>query len=116
MKKLAFTFGILCFALSIHAQTSLTGVWNMGQDNTKIDITKGNETYEGKILSSDNANVKSGKVVLKDVKSVNGKWQGKLYSPKKNEWFNAVLKVEGNKLLVTVKSGWASKTVEWTKE
>jgi len=115
MKKLAFTCGILFFALSMHAQTSIAGIWNLEKDNTKIDITKGNDTYEGKILSSDNANVKPGKVILKDVKSVNGKWQGKLYSPKKNEWFDAVLKVEGKKMQVTVKSGWASKTVEWTK-
>ena len=116
MKKLAFTCCILFSALSMHAQASISGIWNLEKDNTKIEITKGTDTHEGKILSSDNANVKPGKVILKDVKSVNGKWQGKLYSPKKKEWFDAVLKVEGKKMLVTVKSGWASKTVEWTKE
>ena len=114
--KILFTFCILFSALTMHAQASLTGTWNMGKDNTKIDIKKDNGVYEGRVVSSDNANVKIGNLILKDVKSFGGKWKGKLYSPKKKEWFDAVLKVEGKKLLVTVKSGLMSKTVEWTKE
>lgn len=114
--KILFTFCILFSALIMNAQASLGGIWNMGQDNTKIEITEANGTYEGRIMASDNANAKIGNLILKDVKSVDGKWKGKLYSPKKKEWFDAVLKVEGKKLLVTVKSGWMSKTVEWTKE
>lgn len=113
--KILLTCCILFAGLTMHAQASLTGVWNMGQDNTKIEIKADNETHEGRILSSDNANAKPGTLILKDVKSVNEQWQGKLYSPKKKEWFDAVLIVEGKKLLITVKSGWASKTVEWTK-
>ncbi len=88
----------------------------MGRDNTKIKITEDNGTYEGRVVSSDNANAKIGNLILKNVKSVGGEWKGKLYGPKKKEWFDAVLKVEGKQLLVTVKSGWMSKTVEWTKE
>ena len=89
--KILFTCCILFSTLLMHAQeSSLGGIWDMGQDDTKI-------------------------VILKEVKSVSGKWKGRLYSPKKKEWFDAVLKVEGKKLLVTVKSGVMSKTVEWTK-
>lgn len=114
--KILITFCILFSALTMNAQESLAGTWNMGQDDTKIEITKSNGTYEGRIASSDNDNAKIGNLILKDVKSVNGKWKGKLYSPKKQQWFDATLKVEGKKLLVTVKSGVMSKTVEWTKE
>lgn len=114
--KITFAFCILFLSLTMHAQESLTGTWNMGEDDTKIEIKKGDGVYEGRIASSDNANAKIGNLILKDVKSVNGKWKGKLYSPKKKEWFDATLKVAGKKLLVTVKSGLMSKTVEWTKE
>ena len=115
MKKLAFTFCILFLAITMHAQASLSGIWNMGQDNTIIEITEVNGTYEGRIKSSENANAKIGNLILKDVKSIAGKWNGKLYSPKKKEWFDAVLKAEGKQLLVTIKSGRMNKTLEWAK-
>ena len=38
-----------------------------------------------------------------------------IYIPKIKKWLNADLKLAENKLLVTVKSGWMSKTVEWKK-
>lgn len=114
--KILFTCCILFSALTMNAQTSLKGIWDMGQDNTKIEITENNGTYQGSIVSSDNPNAKIGNVILKEVKSVSGNWKGKLYSPKKDEWFDADLKVEGKQLLVTVKAGWKSKTVQWTKE
>lgn len=114
--KIKYTIFFLIFTLSINAQQSIKGIWNMGQDNTKIEITEEKDICEGKIFSSENKNAKIGNLILKDVKLVNGKWKGKLYSPKKKDWFDAVLKVEGKQLLVTVKSGLMSKTVEWKKE
>ena len=100
----------------MNAQASLDGIWNMGQDNTKIEITEDNGSYVGKIVSSDNANAKIGNIILKDVKSVGGKWKGKMYSPKRNEWYDAVVALEGKQLLLTVGSGFKSKTLKWIKE
>jgi uncharacterized protein (DUF2147 family) len=100
----------------MNAQTSITGIWDMGQDNTKIEIKGDNGVFEGRVASSDNPSAKIGNVILKDVKSVGGTWTGKLYSVKKNKWFDAVLKAEGNQLLVTVSSGRMSKTLKWSKE
>jgi len=114
--KILFTICILFSTLIMNAQTSLSGIWNMGQDNTKIEITGSNGVYQGKIASSDNANAKIGSLILKDVKLVNGIWEGSLYSPQNRKWFDAVLKVEGRQLLVTVRSGWRSKTLKWSKE
>lgn len=99
----------------MNAQQSINGIWNTGQDNTEIEIKSENGIYDGKIISSENSNAKKGTLILKDVKSVSGKWKGKMYSPKKKEWFNAVLELKGGKLMVKVKSGFMSKTVEWTK-
>lgn len=115
MKVTAVLFILLFGAISMNAQSSLNGVWNTGQDNTKIEIKSENGFYLGKIISSDNSNVKIGTLILKEVKSESGKWKGKLYSLKKKKWFDAALELKGSKLMVTVKSGWASKTVDWTK-
>ena len=112
--KFLITFCILFSALTINAQ-SIAGVWNTGQDNTKIEITENNGVYSGKVISSDNDQVKIGKQFVKDVKSVGGKWKGKIYSPKKDNWYNATIEAKGEQLLVTVKSGMMSKTIAWQK-
>ena len=114
--KAILTLCILFFSLTMHAQTPITGIWDMGQDNTKIEIKVNNGIYEGRLASSDNPKAKIGNLILKDVKSVGGTWKGKLYSVKKKKWFDAVLKTEGNQLFVTVNSGWSSKTLKWSKE
>lgn len=109
----------LCFlfsALNMHSQQSLTGTWNTGQENTIIEITEINKVYSGKIISSDNDNAKIGNQLLKEVKLTGGKWKGKMYSPKKNKWFDAVLEEKDEQLQVTVKAGIMSKTLEWKRE
>ncbi len=109
----------LCFttlAFSLNAQQAINGIWNTGQDNTLIEIKEKNGSYEGRVFSSDNNKAVIGNLFVKEVKSVSGKWKGKLYSPKKQEWFDAVFLIKGEKLTVTVKSGLMSKTVEWTKK
>lgn len=107
---------ILLSSLTMNAQQSIAGIWNTGNDNTKIEITKANDVYEGKIVSSDNAKAKIGKQLLKEVKSVDGEWKGKLFAAKRGKWMDAVLEEKGNQLQVTVKAGWMSKTLEWRKE
>ncbi len=114
--KTVFTCCMLCLAISMQAQTSLVGIWNMGTDNTKIEITEDNGVCEGRIVSSDNTDAKIGNQILKEVKLVSGKWKGKMYSPKRNNWYNAVLEEKESKLLVTVKAGIMSQTLEWQKE
>ncbi len=114
--KTVFTFCLFCAALTMNAQQSLVGTWNMGKDNTKIEITQEKGVYGGKIVASDNAKAKIGSQLLKDIKSVGGQWKGKMYSPKKGKWFDAILKPDGAQLFVTVKAGLVSRTLEWKKE
>ena len=114
--KIVFTFSMLFFALTMYAQQSLVGTWNMGKDNTKIEITEENGVYGGKIVSSDNDQAKIGSQLLKDIKLVGGAWKGKMFSPKKNKWYNAVLEEKGDQLLVTIKAGMMSKSLNWMKE
>ncbi len=104
------------FALSMNAQKSIQGTWHTGEDNTLIEIKEVNGVCNGELLSTNKADAKIGAVVLKDVKATGSKWKGKLYSPKKKDWFDAEFETKGEKLIITVKSGFMSKTVHWTKK
>ena len=113
------TFLMTCFFLStlmVNAQSSIAGVWNTGNDNTKVEIAEVDGVYEGKIFSSDNADAPIGKRLLKDIQLVDGEWKGKLFAAKRGEWMDAVLQEVDNQLAITVKAGWMSKTVEWSRE
>lgn len=116
MKNLAVMVCILFSTLSINAQQSIAGIWNTGKENTKIEIKEeANGAYAGTVVSSDNANAKIGKQLIKDVKLVDGEWKGKLFAAKKKKWMDAVLKEKNNQLLITVKAGLMSKTIKWAK-
>ena len=116
MKQIAIIFCVLFSFTTINAQNSTTGIWNTGEDNTKIEITEDNGVFSGKILSSDNPKAKIGKQLIKDVKLSNGEYKGKLYAAKKGKWYDAVLKENGDQLDITIKVGWMSKTLTWKKE
>lgn len=118
MKKLSILIFILFSAFSMNAQHSISGIWNTGKGNTKIEIKEVNGIFEGKIASSDNSNAKIGTLLLKEIESVSeeGEWIGKLYAAKKGKWITAVLTEKGNRLLITIKVGQMVKKLEWSKE
>lgn len=101
-------------AVTMNAQ-SIEGAWNTGKENTVIVIKKVGSSYVGTTLSSDNAQVKKGKKLIKDVKASGKVWKGKLYAPKKKKWMDATFAPKGDKLKITIKSGMMSKTIEWKK-
>jgi len=113
--KIIFIIYIFFTALTINAQQSLEGTWNTGQDNTNIEISEKGGVYQGIVVSSDNDKVTIGKQFLKDIKLVDGKWKGKMYSPKKDKWFDAILEGKEDQLWIQVKAGMMSKTLEWKK-
>ena len=116
MKKISVLICVLFSTLSMYAQQSIAGIWDTGKDNTKIEITQANDLYEGKIVASDNSKAPIGKLLIKEIKSIDGEWHGKLFAAKKGKWMDAVLKEEGQQLFITVKAGLMSKTIEWAKE
>ena len=115
MKNLVLLIVMFFTTISMNAQ-SLAGVWNTGEDYTKIEISEDNGVYNGKIHYSDNAKAKIGNLILKDVKFSNGKGEGKIYAAKKRKWYDAILEENGNKLNITIKVGFMSKTLTWEKE
>ena len=101
---------------SLHSQTTLAGICNTGNENSKIEITEVDGVFSGTLISSDNENAPIGTQLLTDMKPNDDGWKGKLYAPRRGEWYDALLEVEGNVLEITIGSGFLSKTVEWTRD
>jgi len=83
MKFITSLFFLLITALGVSAQTAPTGVWNTGNENTKVEITEADGVYVGKVISSDKEGAEIGRTLLKDLKQDGEAWQGKLFSQKK---------------------------------
>ncbi len=115
MKYLASLFFLLLSVASLSAQTSPAGVWNTGSDNTKVEITEVDGSYVAQLISSDNADAKIGKQLMKGIKLDGKEWKGQIYAPKKGEWMDATLTPKGDLLEIKVGSGFMSKTLKWKK-
>ena len=115
--KFAITIAIvIAMSFSLLAQNGSTGVWDTGDENTKIEFLQKEEgSIYGKILSSDAPKAKTGKILVKDVKFKNGGWTGKIYSAKKEKWYDASFARKQDKLEVSISSGFFSKTLEWKR-
>lgn len=115
MKQLKVVFFIIYSAVVTNAQTSISGIWNTGTDNTKVELKEVLGLYEGVTVSSDNDQVQNGIKIVKDVEAEEGVWKGLIYVARKQEWAKARFVRKGDKLDVTVYFGWMSKTVSWIK-
>lgn len=115
MKPIILIFLMLA-AGSLHSQTTLAGIYNTGNENSKIEIAEVDGVFSGTLISSDNENARIGTQLLKDVKPDGDGWKGTMYAPRKQEWYDATLEMAGDVLEITVGSGFLSKTVEWKRE
>lgn len=98
-----------------NANQPIEGIWDIGTENTKIEILQNNNGWVGKIKSSDNEKAPIGKVILKDLKKQNEKWKGKLFIVKKQKWTDVEMIPYGSKLDLLVSTGFSSKKVQWSK-
>ncbi|MEM6317907.1 MAG: hypothetical protein AAF960_09560 [Bacteroidota bacterium] len=113
--KIVATVCLLLWSITINAQASIVGVWNTGNDNTKIEIAEVEGGYEGKIVSSDNTKANVGKRILKNVQAASGTWKGEIFAAKRGKWMDAVIEEKKEELEIIVGTGWKSKTLKWTK-
>lgn len=105
MKNAALFVAILFSATTVYSQQEIAGIWNTGENNTKIEITEDAGLFVGKIISSDDSSIKIGNQILKDVKFNNGEGKGKVYAAKKGKWYDAVLQRKDNYIEVKLKVG-----------
>jgi uncharacterized protein (DUF2147 family) len=109
---------MIIFSTTGYAQSNagLTGEYIVGEQNTIVKIEQQDDVYSGKIMSSDNSNVKIGKLMVKDLEQTRGKWKGKVYAPKRKEWYDAEFILKENTLDIKIKVGFFSKTIEWLRK
>ncbi|WP_164503636.1 DUF2147 domain-containing protein [Pleionea sediminis] len=103
-------------SLNCFAQTDILGEWIVGKQNSIIKIEQQNGIYSGKLTYSNNAKAQIGKPMVKELKQMEDSWEGKLYVPKRDEWYEATFVPIGNKLNITILVGPFSKSVEWIKK
>ncbi|MBN2173041.1 MAG: DUF2147 domain-containing protein [Bacteroidales bacterium] len=116
MRSLIFgLFLVIVSPMYAQSQSPVTGVWNTGEENTKVEIFENEGVLTGKIHSSDNKKVKIGLIMLKDLEAADGYWKGKIYSLKRQKWFDVLMKPNGNKLELEVSTGFYKKSLEWVR-
>ena len=115
MRSLYIAILISLYGITLSAQDNLSGIWNTGNQNTVVKIEKYNDYFIGKIISTSNEKAKPGTLIMKDVTLKKGKWIGKMYAPKRDEWYDAEIIPANNKLTITVTVGFFSKTIEWIR-
>lgn len=113
--KHVLTLSLFLMAVTISAQTSIEGTWNIGKENTIINIIDTDGTLSATFVSSDNNKLEMGALFLKEVTSDGEGWKGKLYNVKKEKWYNVKFKLKNETIEAKVKAGIISKTLTWTR-
>ena len=115
MKVLTTLFLLMFSIVYTSAQQSLEGLWKTGKEETIIEISFSNEQLIGKIKFSNNKEVDVGKIILKDLRSEENKWVGKIYAIKRKEWYNVEIISKEEVLELKISSGLISKSLQWKK-
>lgn len=116
MKNLFVTLFLGILGITTYAQDNLTGTWKAENQNTLVKIEKVEGVYIGKIISSDNKDIKPGTQIIKDVHLKKDKWVGQMYAPKRREWYDIELNPKEKNLEITISVGFYNRTVEWSKK
>jgi uncharacterized protein (DUF2147 family) len=115
MKVLTTLFLLMFSIVYTSAQQSLEGLWKTGKEETIIEIYFSNEQLIGKIKFSNNKEVDVGKIILKDLRSEENKWVGKIYAIKRKEWYSVEIISKEEVLELKISSGLISKSLQWKK-
>ena len=93
----------------------IIGTWNTLENNTKIQIVEEKGILIGRIKSSDNTKVQVGKIILKDLTKTGNSWSGKIFSLKRNEWYDVEIIPQKNNLDLKIQVGFVYKSLTWEK-
>lgn len=93
----------------------IIGTWNTLENNTRIQIIEEKGMLIGRIKSSDNTKVQVGKIILKDLTKTGNSWSGKIFSLKRNEWYDVEIIPQKNKLDLKIQIGFVHRSLTWEK-
>lgn len=116
MRKLIIILFIGTTIPRLIAQEDIKGIWNIGEENTKVEIYEKEGAIWGKIISSDNKDLKTGIDILRDFTFKKDKWVGKMYAIRKKKEVNAEFVKNGDNLNIQIHVGFITKNLEWKKE
>jgi len=113
-------FGLLMtLGLAACAQTTLTGRWLNQDQNARIEIAETEAPFQGKLVwtESEKGQQKLGTRILRDLAPTRDGWQGTVYSLKQDDTYDATFRLTegGQKMEMTIKVGFMSRTQTWTR-
>ncbi len=114
MKILVVILSFLCIFQNT-SEYVIIGTWDTLENNTKIQIVEEKGMLIGRIKSSDNTKVQVGKIILKDLIKTGNSWNGKIFSLKRNEWYDVEIIPQKNKLDLKIQIGFVHKSLTWEK-
>lgn len=113
-KRLFVLLCILFCSTGTRAQTSITGTWNTGKENSIVEIYEDSGDLFGKIISSDRAEV-VGKINLRNLQNKGDHWEGELFVFKRTSWYDVSMHEENDTLYLVISIGFFEKEVQWPR-
>ena len=116
IRSLCFTFALLFSSLAL--SDDIAGIWKHAEHPAWIEInmTEGRAT----VFRNDNKPERVGREMLKEIKASsehNNLWYGMLYVEKLGEFKRVEISMpDSNRMLITGKVGFLSRTVEWLRD
>ncbi len=116
MKNLIVLTVLSLLGFKLMAQQDIKGVYDIGEENTKVEIYDKEGSIWGKIVSSDNEKVKIGTDILRRFTYKDNKWVGTMYAIRKKKEMDAELVNEDEILNVIIHVGFITKNLYWKKQ
>lgn len=114
--KILFTLALWLTSDLLFAQDSIQGIWQTGEENTKVETYEKDGEWFGKIISSDNEKAKIGKDILLHFTKSKSKWNGKLYAAKRDKILDAEIVPGKDMMKLKVRAGIFKKELSWKRE
>lgn len=114
MKTLIVVLSFFCIFQN-PSEYVIIGTWNTLENNTRIQIIEEKGMLIGRIKSSDNTKVQVGKIILKDLTKTGNSWSGKIFSLKRNEWYDVEIIPQKNNLDLKIQIGFVHRSLTWEK-
>lgn len=115
MKIILHLFLAIGFTLSLSAQEMQKGIWHTGNANTKIETYEKDGAWYGKVIESDNPQVKVGADILRDFKVVDQHLKGIIFLVARNRKVDAIIEPTEDELKITVSARSRSRTMVWKR-